>query len=129
VGFELVDRYLLGEPVSKRDVVAALLAERSTEVAAQPFYRALEAVGERAADEAFLALRLVASGKAASDENVRRLRALAAVARAAATGDEAGLKRLRERDRSLLLDLPAASAGSLAVGNAARDAYARELAA
>ena len=56
VAFELVDRYLLGEPVSKPDVVAAILAERSSEPAAEPFYRAFEAVGARAADEAFIAL-------------------------------------------------------------------------
>ena len=131
VGFEIVDRYLLGDPVSKPDVVAALLAERSPEPAAEPFYRALEAVGARAADEAFVALRLVLAGRPPSDDGVRRVRALAAVARACATGDRAGLAAVLKRDRAELAGLPAAPAagGDLALlGAAARAAYARSLA-
>jgi len=124
VGFEIVDGYLLGDPVSKPDVVAALLAERSADPAAAPFYRALEAVGARAADEAFVALRLVLAGKPPADESVRRVRALAAVARACATGDRAGLAAVLRRDRPQLTDLPEA-AEPAALGAAARAAYAR----
>jgi hypothetical protein len=124
VGFEIVDRYLLGDPVSKPDVVAALLSERSAEPAAAPFYRALEAVGARAADEAFVALRLVLAGKPPLDENVRRLRALAAVARACATGDRTGLAAIVKRDRAQLTDLPL-EADPATLGAAARAAYAR----
>jgi hypothetical protein len=124
VGFEIVDGYLLGDPVSKPDVVAALLAERSADPAAAPFYRALEAVGARAADEAFVALRLVLAGKPPADESVRRVRALAAVARACATGDRAGLAAVLRRDRPQLADLPEA-AEPAALGAAARAAYAR----
>ena len=87
----MIDRYLLGEPVSKPDVVAELLADRSELPAAAPFYRAFEAVGTRAADEAFVALRLVLAGREADDAAVRRLRALVRIARAAATGDRAGV--------------------------------------
>ncbi|MBD5635554.1 MAG: hypothetical protein IAI49_13845, partial [Candidatus Eremiobacteraeota bacterium] len=86
MGFELIDGYLLGEPVSKPAVVESLLSQRSDAPAAAPFYRALEAVGARAADEAFIALRLVLAGHAPEDEAVRRVRALAGVARAARTG-------------------------------------------
>ena len=80
--FTVVDGYLLGEATSKADAVAALLAERSPDPAAAPFYRALEAVGVRAADEALVALRLVLAGEVPSDERVRRVRALSAAARA-----------------------------------------------
>jgi hypothetical protein len=106
MGLELVDRYLLGEPVSKPDVVAALLAERSDDPAAAPFYRAFEAVGARAADEAFIALRLVLAGKPPEDDAVRRLRGLTAVARAGRAGDGAGLAAALKRDGKILSDLP-----------------------
>lgn len=81
--FEMIDGYLLGDPVSKAAAVSALLAERRDIPAAAPFYRALEAVGARAADEALIALRLVLAGKAPEDDRVRRLRALVADARRA----------------------------------------------
>jgi len=128
VGFEIVDRYLLGDPVSKPEVVAALLAERSPDPAAAPFYRALEAVGARAADEAFVALRIVLAGKAPADATVRRVRALAAVARACATGDRAGLAAILKRDQPQLSDLSSATGGAgdlAALGAAARAAYVR----
>jgi hypothetical protein len=133
MGFEIVDRYLLGEPVSKPDVVAAILANRSPDPAAQPFYRAFEAVGTRAADEAFIALRLVLSGKPTSDEAVRRLRALASVARSARAGDLTSLKATLTRDHSVLPDLPTANppptpANLQAIITAAESAYHTELA-
>jgi hypothetical protein len=129
VGFEVVDGYLLGAPVSKPDVLSALLAERSPDPAAAPFYRALEAVGARAADEAFLALRLVLAGKVPSDAAVRRLRALAGVARACANGDRGGVAALVKRDPGSLGALEAAQPGDLTrLGEAARAAYFDELA-
>ncbi len=129
VGFETVDRYLLGEPVSKAAALEAALAERSDAPAAAAFYRALEAVGVRAADEAFIALRLILAGRPASDEAVWRVRALAAIARACANGDRAGLKATLRRDAAALADLDAGEAADPAVlGAAARAAYARELA-
>lgn len=127
MGFETVDRYLLGEPVSKAAALDAALSDRSPEPAAAPFYRALEAVGLRAADEAFVALRLIAAGQAATDERVRRLRALAAVARACATSDRAGLKATFRRDAAVLGDLDGGAADLSALGAAARAAYAGEL--
>jgi len=131
MGFEIVDRYLLGEPVSKPDVVAAILAERSPDPAAQPFYRAFEAVGARAADEAFVALRLILAGKGSDDAGVRRLRALAAVARNARAGDLASLAATLKRDRAILSDLPHAehlSAPALAaLTSAAEAAFRKEL--
>ena len=126
MGLDVVDRYLLGEAVSKPDVVAAFLAHRSDLPAAAPFYRALEAVGARAADEAFVALRLIVAGRTADDAAVRRLRAVAGVARAARTGDASGLAILRTRERESLADLPDVSGSALE--EAACDAYRRELA-
>lgn len=128
MGFEIVDGYLLGAPISKAAVVAALLAERSEDPAAAPFYRALEAVGVRAADEAFLALRLVLAGRSPDDDAVRHLRALSGVARACARGDEKGFAALLEReprlladfgDRKAALDLPARGAAASAAFAAA----------
>jgi hypothetical protein len=55
---------------------------RSADPRAQPFYRALETVGARAADEALLALRLVLAGRAPDDDAVRALREARTKARA-----------------------------------------------
>jgi hypothetical protein len=128
MGFELVDGYLLGEPVSKPDALAALLAERSLDLAAAPLYRGLEAVGPRAADEAFIALRLVLAGRAPTDEHVRRVRALAALARACANGDAAGVAQAFKRDGAALSDLESLRKSPPAeLGAAARAAFVREL--
>ncbi len=122
----LVDDYLLGEPVSKPVMIAALLADRSPEPAAAAFYRALEAIGVRAADEAIVALRLVLAGKQPSDGTVRRLRALARVARAAATDDPNGVAAAVAADGVVLGDVTIVSAlPDLRV--AIKQAYFREL--
>ena len=125
MGWEIVDGYLLGEAVSKPDALAALLADRADVPAAAPFYRALEAVGARAADEAFLALRLVLAGRTADDLAVKRLRAVANVARAARTGDLAGLALLRKREAATFSAFGDLSGDALV--DAARAAYLREL--
>lgn len=127
VDFTLLDGYLLGRSVSKAEVLNALLADRSLEPAAAPFYRALEAVGTRAADEAFIALRLILAGQAASDEHVRRLRALSGIARAAAAEDRKTLAAVRKRDAQMLTDLPKTD-DLEQLASAARVAYASELA-
>jgi hypothetical protein len=126
MGFEVVDGYLLGDAVSKPSAVAAVLANRSDAPAAAPFYRALEAVGARAADEAFIALRLVLAGRDADDAAVRRLRAVAGFARALRTGDRAGIAALRKRERAALGDL-ANEPESNSLLEMARAAYFREL--
>lgn len=77
-----IDGYLLDGRPSKGDAVAALLRARSEDPRAAPFYRAFEAVGARAADEAFIALRLILAGRAPEDEAVRALRALVTAVRA-----------------------------------------------
>ncbi|HUO66429.1 MAG TPA: hypothetical protein VMV37_02785 [Gammaproteobacteria bacterium] len=125
--FTLVDGYLLGRSVSKAEVVSALLSDRSAEPAAAPFYRALEAVGTRAADEAFVALRLILAGQAASDERVRRIRALSAVARAAAADDRKTLAAARTRDAQVLGDFAGDDDLPRVVARA-REAYALEFA-
>jgi hypothetical protein len=126
VDFTVLDRYLLGASTDKAAVVDALLQERHTDPAAAPFYRALEAVGPRAADEALVALRVVLSGQAPTDERVRRLRALSAVARAAANDDAAGLKSARRRDGAVLGDLDF-DGPNAAIAASASDLYAAEL--
>ena len=65
-----LDGYLLDGSPAKAEAIAAALRARSADERAQPFYRALETVGARAADEALLALRLVLGGKAADDEAI-----------------------------------------------------------
>ncbi len=105
MSFEWIDRYLLGEAVSKTVVVEQVLAQRSERPQAAPFYRALEAVGARAADEAFIALRLVLAGEEPSDDRVRRLRALSAVARAGAARDRPAMRSALQRNARVLDDL------------------------
>jgi hypothetical protein len=72
-----------GRP-SKVEAVAAVLADRSTIAGAQAFYRALDLLGARVADEALIALRLALIGAAVDDAGVVRLRGYLAAAR---TGD------------------------------------------
>jgi transposase len=104
VGFELVDGYLLGDPVSKPEAVAQILKERIDSPAAAPFYRAFEAIGTRAADEAFIALRLVSAGRIPDDTAVRRLRALSGLARAGRAGDRKRVAALLKREGAVLGD-------------------------
>lgn len=130
MAFEIVDRYLLGEPVSKPAAIEALLSPRSNDPAAAPFYRALEAVGPRAADEALIALRLVLAGRKPDDAAVRRLRALGAIARACAVNDRTGLQRTLKKDAGVLQDFadPANPPEMTRLRERARAAFARELA-
>jgi hypothetical protein len=90
IGVELhpLDGYLLDGQPGKADAIAAALRDRSPDPRAQPFYRAFETVGARAADEALLALRLVLGGKLAADETIVAARA----ARARAKAGEAGAR-------------------------------------
>ena len=81
-----LDGYLLDGRPSKADAIAAALRERSEEPRAQPFYRALEALGARAADEALLALRVVLGGKAADDATIVAARAARAAVKSGAPG-------------------------------------------
>lgn len=69
-----LDGYLLDGTPAKADAIAAALREPSPDPKAQPFYRALSALGARAADEALLALRLVIAGKAPEDDAIVALR-------------------------------------------------------
>jgi hypothetical protein len=69
-----IDGYLLDGRPSKDDAVAAVLADRSPIEAAQAFYRALDLLGPRVADEALIALRLALIGAAVDDDGVLTLR-------------------------------------------------------
>jgi hypothetical protein len=130
----LLDRYLLGEPVSKPVVISSVLAERSPLPAAAPFYRALEAVGTRAADEALIALRLVLAGREPSDEAVRSLRALGALARAGAENDAAAVASILRKDGAALdlepsdVSLSGSKGEGARFAEAVRAAYSRALA-
>jgi hypothetical protein len=79
-----IDGYLLDGRPAKADAVAAVLADRRPAAAAQAFYRALDALGPKVADEALMALRLALAGRTIDDDAVRNLRTLVAAAR---TGD------------------------------------------
>lgn len=85
-----LDGYLLDGVPGKAAAIAAALAARSPDPRAQPFYRALDALGARAADEALLALRLVLAGRTADDAAIRALRE---ERRAAGGGDTAARAR------------------------------------
>ena len=84
-------------------------------------YRALEAVGERAADEALIALRLVIAGQRPDDDAVRRLRGLAALVR---RPDPAAQAQAFANTSGTLSDLSELRASPLALAAAARAAYA-----
>jgi len=84
--FDSLDNYLLDKRGSKADVIASLLANRSDDPHAAPFYRALELLGAKADDQALMALRLVLAGKPAQDDAVRRLRSTVVIAREGGDG-------------------------------------------
>lgn len=81
VGLHPIDAYLLDGRPAKAEVIAALLAERSELERVQPFYRALEALGKRVADEALIALRLALNDRPPGDDAIRTLRGAVAKAR------------------------------------------------
>jgi hypothetical protein len=62
------------------------LADRQPLSAVQPFYRALDLLGPKVADEALIALRLALAGLPVDDDGVRTLRSHLAAAR---SGDSA----------------------------------------
>jgi hypothetical protein len=84
-----IDSYLLDGKPSKARVVEEVLRSRSDEARAQPFYRAFEAIGPRAADEALIALRLILAGVPPEDDYIRRVRELVSVVRAGGPEAEA----------------------------------------
>jgi hypothetical protein len=112
-----IDGYLLEGKPGKAEAIAAALNDRVAAAEAAPFYRALEAVGARAADEALIALRLVIAGKPPADDAVRRLRGLAMLARGAPAGEAFAKAGTTLADLGTLRD----DAGALAA--AARAAY------
>ncbi len=76
--FDFIDNYLLEGLPAKEDTIRQILETPVPLPAATPFYRALQALGARVADEAIMALRLVLAGKQPTDERVKRLRDAAA---------------------------------------------------
>ncbi|HEY4440916.1 MAG TPA: hypothetical protein VGN14_10685 [Candidatus Elarobacter sp.] len=84
-----LDGYLLDGTPSKADAIAAALRDRSADPRAQPFYRALDSVGARAADEALLALRIVLGGGAVSDDAIVAARTARTKAKAGEPGARA----------------------------------------
>ncbi len=126
----LVDAYLLGEAVSKPAVIAAVLAAPASHNAvAAPFYRALQAIGIRAADESLIALRLVLAGQAVSDSRVRRMRCLSRLLWAAAGGQPDAVIAALQKEEMILGEVLAECepADITAIQAAARRAYFAEL--
>ena len=92
-----MDGYLLDGTPGKAEAIAAALRARSDAPRAQPFYRALERLGVRAADEALLALRIVLGGKEPDDASVVAARdARAAAKRGDPSAREAYLRIVGE---------------------------------
>lgn len=89
--FDSLDNYLLDGSGSKADLIEKLLQSRDERAEAAPFYRALEILGAKAADEALMALRLVLAGKPAEDESIKRMRKNVAASRHG--GPDAGQAR------------------------------------
>lgn len=85
--FTPIDGYLLDRAPSKREAIEHLLRDRIDDPRAAAFYRAFEAIGTRAADEALIALRALAAGKTPEDALIRRLRGLVEAARAGKRGE------------------------------------------
>jgi hypothetical protein len=81
-----LDGYLLDGTPTKAEAIAAVLRDRSSDPRAQPFYRALNTLGVRAADEALLALRLVLAGRAPTDDAVAAARSARSRAKTGAVG-------------------------------------------
>jgi hypothetical protein len=117
--FHAIDGYLLDGHPDKAEAIAAALRDRVPAERAGPFYRALEAVGVRAADEALVALRLVIGGKTPDDDAVRRLRGLALLAR----GDRATQAAAFANAGDTLGDLRALRDEPAELAAAARSAY------
>lgn len=84
-----------GRP-SKSDAIAAILSDRQPVAAAQPFYRALDLLGARVADEALIALRLALAGLPVDDDGVRRVRDQVAAARSGDAGARAAYRAALE---------------------------------
>lgn len=108
--FNFIDDYLLEKRPAKADLITQILEKRSTSSAAAPFYRALEALGTRVADEAIIALRLVLAGKAPTDAGVKRVRDAAALFHA---GDDRTRPVLRaDYERELKVAQPSPCSGT-----------------
>jgi len=85
--FKPLDGYLLDGTPSKSRAIEHVLSDRIDDPRAAPFYRAFEAIGARAADEALIAIRALAAGKTPDDSLIRRLRDLVKRARAGKRGE------------------------------------------
>jgi hypothetical protein len=79
-----LDGYLLDGKPSKSEAIDHILRDRIDDPRAAAFYRAFEAIGDRAADEALIAIRALAAGKTPEDTLIRQLRDLSRAARAGA---------------------------------------------
>jgi isoaspartyl peptidase/L-asparaginase-like protein (Ntn-hydrolase superfamily) len=80
-GLHPLDAYLLDGNPTKAQAIAAVLSDRRPIERAQAFYRALDALGAKVADEALIALRLTLAGRTADDAAIATLRTQVAAAR------------------------------------------------
>ena len=122
-----LDSYLLEGTPPKGSVVATILADPPQAPAAAPFVRALRAVGDRAPDEALIALRLAAAGCSVADNDVRRLRAFAALSRASGKNDSGAIDAAFARDPDALAAFRGLRTDPPALAHSVRRAYSAEL--
>ena len=125
--FHAIDTYLLDGLPTKAVAIEAALQAPIDDPRAAPFYRALKAVGARAADEALIALRLVLAGREPEDAPIRRLRALAAIVRASHAGDLRAIGATFAKDGEAIADLAPLATDPHVLQAAAREAYAAAL--
>jgi len=125
--FHAIDTYLLDGTPAKGAAIDAALAKPIDDPRAAPFYRALRAVGARAADEALVALRLVLAGKEPQDDAIRRMRALAALVRAAHASDARAIAATFTKDGESIGDLAPLKGDPHVLLGAAREAYVEGL--
>ncbi len=95
--FGSIDTYLLDGTPDKRDLVKGLLEAQVDDAATRPFYEGMKLLGPRTPDLALIALRLVSTGRKATDDEVTALRSLAGEAREG--GDGASRARAEYRAR------------------------------
>lgn len=121
--FHAIDTYLLDGLPTKAAAIDAALTAPIDDPRAAPFYRALTAVGARAADEALIALRLVLAGREPEDGPIRRMRALAALVRAAQASDLRAIAATFTKDGEAIADLAPLASDPHVLHAAAREAY------
>ena len=72
----LIDRFLLGEEPDRAAVFAQVATWEPEQEAASPIVRAIKLIGDRAANESLMALRIIIAGHPLEDEHLHALRSI-----------------------------------------------------